>query len=145
MRKATLCFVLVLLGSWSGYGQAPAKQQPTFPRIVAKFERLNQTASISPITIYTPSRAGTFRISVVMVGIKPNGDNGGVWDGECVMTDGAGAYNFGVSINTQVRQTTSTEVPIRAKGGKPITFAVNGNLHSAGSKYNVWVVVEQLM
>jgi hypothetical protein len=67
MRKSTLCFLLVLLSSWSAYGQAPTKHKPTFPQIVATFQRLGQNGEISPTSLFTPKRWGTFQVSIVMV------------------------------------------------------------------------------
>jgi hypothetical protein len=65
MRR-TCCLLVVLFGSWlSSFGQS--SPQLTSPKIVATFERLNQTAEIPPTTIYTPKNWATFRVSIVMV------------------------------------------------------------------------------
>jgi hypothetical protein len=148
MRRSTCCLLVVLLGSWlSSLGQSAPKF--TTPQIVATFQRLNQTNEIKPVTIYTPQRWGTFRISIVMVGTIANGDNGAFWGGGVQFEDASGGNGgfipFGVQLYTQQRNTTSTEFPIRAKAGKPIKLVVLKSGNTDGTKYNVWVVVEQLM
>ena len=146
MRNATCCLLVVLFGSWSSsLGQnAPTL---TSPMIVATFQRLNQTTTIPRTTIYTPTTSGTFRISIVMVGTVAGGD-GGYWAGKPRFTDeaGTGQKPFEALLHASPRQTAVAEGPIRAKGGTPINFEVVAPIgHTEGSKYNVWVVVEQLM
>jgi hypothetical protein len=146
MRRA--CFLLVVLfGSWSSsLGQSAPKF--TSPRIVATFERLGVTAGIPPTTIYTPKNWGTFRISIVLVCTVANGDGNANWRGDVVFTDGAGNNSgslWEAAVPTQIRGTRVTEFPIRAKAGIPIKFSVTPFGQVGGSKYNVWVVVEQLM
>ena len=145
MRNVTCCLLVVLFGSWSSsLGQSAPKF--TSPKIVATFERLGQTNEIKPVTIYTPPQWGTFRISVVMVLTVKGG--GEFWYGYPQFVDAAG-LNFGgeyvVALSTSVPQTASAEFPIRAKARKPIRFTVQPAGDTSGSKYNVWVVVEQLM
>jgi hypothetical protein len=144
LRRSTCCLLVVLFGSWlSSFGQSAPKL--TSPKIVATFERLNQTARIGQTTIYTPKTWGTFRVSIIMVGTVANGSNQGDWESDVQVFDAAGAYNFGCQITTSIRQTNSVEVPVRVRAGKPITFAVNAQGNTDGAQYNVWVVVEQLM
>ena len=150
MRRSTCCLLVVLFGSWlSSFGQKAPKF--TTPQIVATFQRLNQTADISPTTIYTPANWGTFRISIVMVGTVANGmGNNASWVGGVQFTDGAGEnapdYPFDAELFTITRQTAVAEFPIRAKAGRPIKFSVISPYGGTeGSKYNVFVVVEQLM
>jgi len=149
MRKATCCLLVVLFGSWSSsLGQSAPKFST--PRIVATFERLRQTGEIPSTTIYTPKHWGTFRVSTVMVGIVGNGQQYSYWDSAIQFIDGAGKnpptyYPFVTELNTNAQQTTYGEYIIRANAGKPITFSVKSFGVTEGSKYNVWVVVEQLM
>src|SRR5579863_1583158 len=89
MRRSTCCLLVVLLGSWmSSVGQ----NAPTFasPKIVATFERLDQTADLPLTTIYTPPKSGTFRISIVMVETVGNGDPNAGWWGSLQFWNGAG-------------------------------------------------------
>jgi hypothetical protein len=145
MRRSTCCLLVVLFGSWlSSFGQSAPKL--TSPKIVATFQRLGLTADLPPTTIYTPKNWGTFRVSIVMVGTVAN-QRDGVWVGELQFTNGAGDEpfaNFLVRLETTRLQTDDGDFPIRAAAGKPIKFSVVG-YRAEGTKYNVWVVVEQLM
>jgi hypothetical protein len=114
MRNA-ICLMVALFGSWSSsLGQnAPML---AYPKIVATFHRIGQTAEISPTTIYTPKNWGTFRISIVMVGTVAQGTSSDFWAGGVLFTD-----------------------------GKPIKVFVKSYGAEGKSTYNIWVVVEQLM
>jgi hypothetical protein len=146
MRRSTCCLLVILFGSWlSSFGQSVPRL--TSPKIVATFERIGQTADIPPTTLYTPQKWGTYRITVVMVLTSGNG-NGNFWEGELVFVDGAGmngSRGYTTALPTGSPQTASGEFPIRARAGKPLTFSVTPNGDTSGTKYNVWVVVEQLM
>lgn len=138
----------MLLASCASLGQRAPKF--TQPRIVATFERLGLTAELPPITIYTPKTWGTFRISIAMVETIGNGNPSGEWEGAVSFVNAAGENKppspFFAAINTIGPQSGFGEFPIRAKAGKPIKFSVTAPIGgSEGSKYNVWVVVEQLM
>jgi hypothetical protein len=145
MRRSTCCLLVVLCASWlSSFGQGAPKL--TSPKIVATFQRLGLTADLPPTTIYTPKNWGTFRVSIVMVDTIPN-DRDGLWVGELQFTDGAGenlGRSFSVLLETSIERTAAGDFPIRAAAGKPIKFSVVG-YRTEGSKYNVWVVMEQLM
>jgi hypothetical protein len=144
MRRSTFCLLVVLFGSWlSSFGQNPPKL--TSPKIVATFERLGQTAEIPVTNIYTPPKWGTFRISIVMVLTKANGDQSGVWGGEFQFTNAAGVFNISTELSSGNHGTSPIDSPFRAKAGVPMTFSTVSNGYTSGSKYNVWVVVEQLM
>jgi hypothetical protein len=144
MRNATFCLLVVLLGSWSS---SLGQSAPNFrsPRIVATFERLGQTAEIPPTTIYTPKHWGTFRISVVMVLTASNGNSAASWDGLIRFKDAAGRSVPEARLFTGSLNTASQEFPFREKAGLPIKFSVSADGDTSGSRYNVWVVVEQLM
>jgi hypothetical protein len=148
MRRSTCFLLVVFFGSWSSsLGQNATKL--THPRIVATFERLGQTAGIGPTAIYTPKRWGTFRISIVMVGTVGNQMNA-YWLGALSFIDAAGENGgpntpFEVMMGIDIPRTSSVEFPIRAKPGKPLEFSVSSSGDTSGTKYNVWVVVEQLM
>src|SRR5579885_1744483 len=148
MRNATLCLAVVLLGSWTSTF-AQGKPKFTSPQIVATFQRFGLTANLPTTTIYTPKKWGTFRISVVMVGTVANGQINPYWEGSLAFTDGAGEngpYSTrDAFLYTDIRRTGAVEFPIRAKAGKPLKFSVTSEGDTSGTKYNVWVVVEQLM
>jgi len=147
MRNATCCLLLVLFGSWSNsLGQNAPKL--TSPQIVATFERLGQTAAIPPTTIYTPKEWGTFRVSIVMVLTATAGTTGEFWYGELQFVNAAGVNcceAYSVALPSKGLGSAFGEFPISAKAGTPIKFSVQRAGDNSGSKYNVWVVVEQLM
>jgi hypothetical protein len=142
VRKPTLFFLLVLLGSVASYGQAPAKHKPTFPQIVARFERLNQTGPISPTTIFTPTHCGTFQVSIVMVQTVAGGN--GIWFGTFNWTDGSGSDSTNLQLDTFQRQSANSVFAARVKAGTPFSFQITES-NTPGGKYNVWIVVQQLM
>jgi hypothetical protein len=81
-----------------------------------------------------------------MVETVANGQGeGSSWEGVLQFKDAAGKNQYTVQILTKVRQTGSVEFPIRAAAGKPLTFSVVSIGETYSSKYNVCVVVEQLM
>jgi hypothetical protein len=145
MRRATILSLIFLAVSWvSGFGQSAPKF--TSPKIVATFQRLNRTTEIHPTAIYKPSSWGMFRVSVVIVAIKANGEGNGGWQPILVATDGGGSYEQdGPRVSTNVQGTAAGEFLVRAKPGAPLFFYVSSGGDTSGSKYNVFVVVEQLM
>jgi hypothetical protein len=50
-----------------------------------------------------------------------------------------------IELTTFARTMNSLDLPFRAKAGLPMTFSVVPSGFTSGSKYNVWIVVEQLM
>ena len=148
MRRTTL-FLLVFL-SVAGASSRGQQHRPRIltPQIVATFERLGRTSEIPPTTIYTPPQQGTFRISTVMVETESNGTDGAGWVGQLSFTNAAGLNSdvrFQTAVSARERQTGVSEFPIRAKAGKPIRFSVSSVGNIQNTKYNVWIVVEQLM
>jgi hypothetical protein len=149
MRRSTCCLLVVLFGSWSNsLGQNAPKF--TAPRIVATFERLGQTGPISPTTIFTPEHWGTFRISTVMVRTARSSDPSSGWFENFTWNDGGGMES---SINVEntglpadsAQGYNDLKIIVRIKAGTPLKVEVNPNRNTSGSRYNVWVVVEQLM
>src|SRR5580704_5037807 len=63
MRNAICCLLVVLFGlGLSSFGQSAPKF--TSPRIVATFQRLNQTTGIPGTLLFTPQDWGTFRVTI---------------------------------------------------------------------------------
>jgi hypothetical protein len=109
---------------------------------------LGQTKEIKPVTIYTPPQWGTFRISIIMILTVANGNNGPLWAGRVRFTDAIGVDPWfpEAALSTVEPISTFTEGPFRAKAGTPIRFSVSSqNGDTSNTKYNVFVVVEQLM
>jgi hypothetical protein len=144
MRRSTCCLLVLLFGSWlSGSGQSAPRL--TSPKIVATFERLGLTNGMKTVRIYTPPQWGTFRVSVVMVSTAPAGSNGEFWYGYLQYVNAAGPNQYSVALQSTVLGSAFGDFPIRAKAGTPIKFSVQPAGDNSGSKYNVWIVVEQLM
>ena len=148
MRRA-MCLLIVVLGfsCCASLGQNAPKLSS--PKIVATFHRFGLTAALPPTTIYTPKNWGTFRISIVLVGTEANGQQQSGYEGGILFTDEAGINMPTAStvavLYTNARGTGVVDFPIRAKANKPIQLIVSASGNTFGSKYNVWVVVEQLM
>jgi hypothetical protein len=73
MPKA-LSLLIVFLGVAVG---SFAQTTTTFPKVVATFNRLNQTAAIPTTTIYTPPKGGLFRITIYGAIVKAHGTGPG--------------------------------------------------------------------
>jgi len=84
-----------------------------------------------------------------MVETVGNGNPNGEWEGGVSFVNAAGVnggWPFVAAIDTVAPHSGFGEFPIRAKARKPIKFSVTAPRgQTDGSKYNVWVVVEQLM
>lgn len=145
MRKATLCFLLVLFCSWCGYGQSPTEQSTSFPRVVATFKRWNQTDQIPEKTLFTPTGFGVFRVSVVLVVTVGNNQQNSHWVPTFAWTDGSGREQWSETVDTYSPTSGGVDLPLRDLPSKPIRFEVSSVGDTTGSKYNVFVVVEQLM
>jgi hypothetical protein len=113
-------------------------------RFRAKRPKINFSKNRSDF--YTPPKWGTFRVSMVMVLTVGNGSTFGAWGPLLYFYDGSGKnQGGGADVTANTPQTADVEFPIRAHAGKPLTFAVSSSGDTSGSKYNIWVVVEQLM
>jgi hypothetical protein len=68
MRKATICLLVVVLGSWTGsFGQsATTKNKNNYTQIVAKVHLTGQTAPIPPTTVLVPKKDGLYRVSAYL-------------------------------------------------------------------------------
>jgi hypothetical protein len=149
MRKPTIVLTLLFAVCLSGVGQnTPAKA--VYPRIVKRFQLFNQTATFSPITIYTPKDWGTFRLSASMVRTVDGKNASGVWFGFLLWQDGGGMENSGYTVNMSLPVQSfagyaDAVLTARLKAGTPLQVSVGSNGDTTGSKYNVFVVVERLM
>jgi|ERR1022692_1218147 hypothetical protein len=141
MRRTCYLLVMLFLSWTSSFGQSAPKL--TSPRIVATFQRLGQTGPIDPVTIYTPRQWGTFQISIIIVETVAGGD--GYWNPKCFWKDGGGPEESNIILlGTTQRGSGSLVFAARVKAKTPLTFSTTV-VNSPGGKYNVWVVVEQLM
>jgi hypothetical protein len=149
MRRVTFFLLLMVLYSWVGSaGSELTVKGLQYPRIVARFHRFGQTSAIPPTPIYTPSRWGIFSVSTVMVLATSNGQDGG-WLGNLAYTNGSGAgnasappYILGMLQNPGgIAQGITVVVQ---EPNRPLTFSTSSQGNISGSKYNVFIVVEQI-
>ncbi len=141
MRSA-LGMLMVVLGLASvSYGQAATG----LPRVVATFKRTNQAGPISMQTIFTPPDTGIYRITVVIVVTAGNGQQGSDWEPTFEWEDENGDENYLIPIPTQSTTEGSSSLSIHDLRGKPIKGGVVSSGDTSGSKYDVFVVVEQIM
>ena len=152
MRKPTIVLILLFAVCLSGFGQnTPAKA--VYPRIVKTFQLFNQTAPLSPITIYTPKDWGTFRISASIIRTVKGKNTSAAWfeyfnwqdGGGMESSDGNGFIIIAVACGDLAPGYGEGVFTVRMKSGTPLKIAVRDNGDPAGSKYNVFVVVERLM
>jgi hypothetical protein len=148
MRRKTIYLMVVLLvSSVDGVSQSATKRAPTgtLPRVVATVRLFHQTGPISPTKIFTPEKWGVYRLSAVGVVTAAAGD--GYWSGGFQWTDGGG--NESTACLTMFTLFTGSyscnSFAFRDLSGKPLTYSVNQNGDTSGSKYNLFIVVEQLM
>ena len=112
---------------------------------MATYQRLNRTGAIDRAVLYDPALWGIFRVSLIMTLTEANG-NGGSWNGVIEFKNGAGTVaEPSIILNTNVLNSEGSDVPIRVRAGAPITLSVTPTGDTSGSKYSVFVIVEQLM
>jgi hypothetical protein len=149
MRNTTLCLLAVMLGSVAqGFGQEAATHpsNTNLPRVVATFKRWNQDHEISPRTIFTPKGFGVYRISIVVVVTAGSPEDGPYWLFNLNWSDGSQRGQYSLQpVSSHETQWYGVDFPMRDLPRKPITFNVERNGDTKGSKYNVFVVVEQIM
>ena len=125
----------------------PGQPTTTVARIVKIVHLKNQTGSIGPITLYTPQEAGLFRVSLFMVATVGVGGFGSICP-YLSFTDSVGPGvtlgTFCLGSDTKGNVLSNSVGLIESVAGVPITLSVQPDSHSAGSAYNVDVVVEAL-
>ena len=141
MPKA-LSLLIVFLGLAVG---SFAQTTTTFPKVVATFNRLNQTDAIPTTTIFTPKAGGLFRVTIYGAVTKARGR--GYWRPNVTLTTEAGEVVYSVNMDTISVSPFVAEIfgGTWNKEGFPITVDVTANGDVTNTEYNVRVVIEQLM
>lgn len=105
------------------------------PMIIAKQSWLNQTASLSATTVFTPSEDGDYRVNVYMTAdtSSPPG-----WSPTLYWTDEYGSREEGLQ---DTGPFASYVVIIHAVSGQPIQVSVGGG--SNPPQYDLFVTVVQ--
>jgi hypothetical protein len=129
MRKTTMLCVLMLVGSLTAFGQSPVQW-----KVVQSLVLIRQTVPAQETTVFTPSEAGVYRISVYWseTGKGSNQQFTLSW------TDITGsAQELGMSGVGPSRSSPFVFIP---KIGTPITYVGSGSI----GVYNVAFTIEQL-
>jgi hypothetical protein len=148
MKRIACLLVIVLIGA-ACFAQTANKEtasNPGFPRVVAKLSALGKTAPINPGILYTPQYTGLFRVTFVGFCTIGNGNlNNDAWTGGIAWTDELEEnVPEGLNIYVKTPYASSNSFAFQAVGGQPITFSTSSYGDTSGTKYNVYVVLEQL-
>src|SRR4051812_12801513 len=75
MKRIACLIVTLMVGSvcFAQTANKDAVQNPGFPRVVARLNLFNRTKAIGPQTLYTPTKAGVYRVSGTMACTIGNG------------------------------------------------------------------------
>jgi hypothetical protein len=139
--------------------RSSANEDNRLPKVVARFDQLLRAADLpTTITLYTPEKAGLFRVSgyAVVTNLDPNGVFGG--DFSFGWTDDASAKTqqevagntgtFRLFFN-QVGGYSSTSFVVRAIASTPITFSAANLLPTStqgpgNNEFTVFFTIEKL-
>ena len=122
-------------------------------QIVARGKVLNQTAQIPQKTIFTPSASGLFRLSIYGEISVADSTSTSSWFFSLNWTDDSGVASAGGPIYGPGNTAGSfynfisrggVALPIEAKAGTPITFAVTQNGATDKSEYSLYWTLEKL-
>jgi hypothetical protein len=142
-RSAICCLTTMLFAVVLSVGQTTATKRtenPGFPRVVARIKLWQKTGPLS-ITLFTPKHFGTYRISGVMV---ITAQNGNPYYGTIAYTDGGGLEQFSFSSQGSRGDLEVGPFSLRDHPWVPIQLSIN-SYGEQGGKYNLFVVVEQIM
>jgi hypothetical protein len=151
-KTVAVCVVLfaVLALSFATNRSAVPSGTLAGPRVIARVNLTNQTATIPTTTIFTPQQTGLYRASAYMNMTTPV--SGGLWAVLLNWNDDVGAEStFLAQLDTgasppQDYGSSGTGVPdctviFRGLAGTPVTYQVYGT--PAGT-YSLFIVVERL-
>ena len=140
-RFWVVSLLVVFIGTGSIFGQelhSPVTNN-SFPRIVAKVNLFNQTSAINSTKLWTPPKAGLFRLSGE---ISPSARS--TWFLNASWTDGFGIQNWSSCESGCMTggALQFLEVTVRANKGSPISYSTSCD--GCTGSYNLFFVVEQL-
>ena len=154
MKRNAKLFALVslsvlaglILKSDRGHGQGAAGSQ--FPLVIKQVFLTNQTASLGPVTLFTPTSEGLYRVSAY-ADVTPS-SNPGVVCGDLSWTDESGPETlssllldfYGECAQANGNPGTSS-ILVHAKPNQPVTISIS-TYDSFAGQYNLFVTVEQL-
>jgi len=147
MRKLVpyLIVIATSIAAWSQTGGATGAQT-TFPRVVKTFYLCDLTDALPATTVFTPTKTGVYRITLLIEVTQGNGQGFSAWQVTIGWDNG---YHGGKSLSwdapVQVTESTFVEQTDRVMVDKPITISSSSLGDVSGTKYGVKVIVEQLM
>jgi hypothetical protein len=145
MRRTAICsLAMVLFAVVLGFCQVTTTKQtenPGFPRVVASISLHGKTGDIKPITLFTPKHFGVYRISGVLV-VTTQLDNN--LYGSILYRDGGGSKYLSFAALPSVGEYPVGPFVFRDLFRVPIQLFVN-SYGEQGGKYNLFVVIEQIM
>jgi hypothetical protein len=148
MRK-TICYLLVVFfGCFaSSMAQdATVKNVQQLPRVVAKFEKLNQTKGIKLANIFTPQASGVYRVTYLLFITQGSGKSGSYLLGSVNNTGGLGPTGPPIRVPLDLPNSVTQEFPTLMQAGDPLTLTLYTYYDfSLPYMYDIFVVVEQIM
>ena len=87
MRKSTICLAVVLMCAWvSSFGQSNGLPQW---KVVKEFHVTGRTESVGPITLFTPTKQGFYRVGLYISAFTNVHQDSG-WNSSVAWTDRTG-------------------------------------------------------
>ena len=156
-KNLSIAVLLVAFGLDTARTTGLPASTPTSPTIVASIALTNQTATIPPTTVFTPTQTGLYRLSVYMTQTVSVPRSTSEWRYNLAWVDDAGVEGTGfygvISVSTaktppsawgSSNGTSPGNVAIfQAIAGQPVTYSVLCN--KAGGAYSLYFTVEQLI
>ena len=149
MRRAIIAVTAILLvtsiTSLPSSGQN-SRTWEKFPRVVATVRLFRQTGPISPTKIFVPKKFGVYRLSAIGVVTLANGQNAN-WNTIFQWTDGGGKESTQcLTLPTEKTGSSScSSFALRDLKANSLTYSVTQSGDTSGSRYNLFIVVEQIM
>jgi|HubBroStandDraft_5_1064220.scaffolds.fasta_scaffold323477_1 hypothetical protein len=138
--RNTLLLLTILLGlTGASFGQTG------LPQTVATIQRFNQTGPLPMDTLWAPAFPGIYRVTIVMVVTVGNGQPNSDWLPTLEWEDERGEETYQFPVSPQNANSSSVSVSIRDLPSGPIKGGVASSGDTSGSKYDVFVVVEEIM
>lgn len=139
MHRLTI-WLLLFCYSLSAFGQ----HQPQW-RVVQSIVLTNQTMPIQWTALFTPNRAGIYKLSAYMSG--GGGTAGADWDLSVAWTDFTGAASDFDDLQVftgPANWTQHSPSMLSIKAGTPLRYEVSSDGNTTGSDYNLIITIEEL-
>ena len=125
------------------------------PLIVAKGKLVNQTATIPPTTIFTPTQSGLYRLSLYATVTRTDLSSQSYWFVNAGWTDDAKTVSQDAILFTTgnvlgpfsfegVALLGGAVIPLEAKAGTPVTYSITQGGNPDNSAYSLYYTLERL-